>query len=168
MQFFGGRGFHARASRGGRGRGGAAGGASPAAEEDVDVSEIYEVVAIGLPEAVFKHARDIGWIDWEDPYPPHKETAASNYIAVKPLDEKAEQPTKLSEFIRVSAATRIGDDEDPSDVLAKTFGIYCRAEIALAESNSPQQIGDMSVAMSALRERADEAAAEGGADEPEP
>jgi len=45
------------------------------------------------------------------------------------------------------------EDLDAPEFLAK-WGIFSIHEVALAVSNSPQQVGDMYVAMSNLRERA--------------
>lgn len=105
----------------------------------------------------------------DDPYPPHKAMNPGMYVVVKPLDEDAEQPSKVSDFSSLvnsmnSGEVALGDEDEPAAVLASKFGIRLANEIAVAESNSPQQIGDMSVAMSALKEWADEAAP----DEPEP
>lgn len=155
--FFGGPGGGRRARRAVRaappGRaGGQAGGANGTPiSEDVPATEVFEVVTIGLPEETFEAARMEGLIQYEHSHD-GSEIVKSDFLVLKPLSADVDAFEKMDDFV----ASLTGDkyeDLDAPEFLAK-WGIFSIHEVALAVSNSPQQVGDMYVAMSNLRERA--------------
>ena len=79
----------------------------------------------------------------------------ADYVLVKPLslgaDDEPLEPIDC--FIEACNGGRF-EELSPQDFLQK-FGIHSKLELAVVVSNRAQEVGDLSVAMSSLRERTD-------------
>lgn len=129
--------------------------AGRAVGEDVPANEVFEVVKIGIDREIFDLCRREGLIFYDHPHD-GSETVPEDFLVVKPIAADAEAFEDLDTLKAKleNPDPELVDEETRRDELLAKWGVFCVHDMAVAVSNSPQEIGDMFVAMSALRERA--------------
>jgi hypothetical protein len=128
------------------------GGSTPA-QPGVDPDAIFVVTKLTVSEVVAAAIGDMALGGG---------TSKSDFVVVKPIDPDAGEP-KLIEadsFAEDLAEVLAQADEKDATTLLARFGIYLKQEMVVMVSNKTQEVGDISVAMSSLRERADSVSSE--------
>jgi hypothetical protein len=133
---------------------------------DAEVSAVFEILKVGLPDQCHEAAMDqtaptsgnMVWQPRQNLVP--EDSTPGDFVVVKSLSADAEDllPFKADTFASdLSALIKKPTDRSeaamrPRDFLAK-FGIYHKDHLLIVASNQAHQIGDMAFAMTSLRDR---------------